>query len=357
MLHLLPKIQARVARLAWRFILGPVAGKIPRNFVFSIQERQHDPQVISHLVERSPISPQETVSWQFPDHYPPWLRRHFVFAPFDAFLMRDVVVGPTSGAVWTPEGLVFGESIGSLNKALTFGKVLPDLCSKSIRLNHLNGDDRVVFIPAPPVSYFHWVCEVLPNLLRLVSLHPHARLVTAPDRPRYVDESIRVVFGRDFCSQQVTVARRPLRVPQAAFATMPAASGFVRPEDALLVRKTVLSQVITAENKKTGRKIFISRRGTKARAIADQNHLEQSFSQDGYELVQLEKLPWADQVRLFANAESIAGLHGAGFANILFAPSHCSIHEIFPEGYCNDCYARLAESLGMVYRYSLVNDQ
>ena len=357
MLHLLPKIQARVAQLAWRFILGPVAGKIPRNFVFSIQERQHDPQVISHLVERSPISPQETVSWHIPDQFPPWFRRQFIFPAADFFHMRDVVIGPTSGVVWTPEGLVLGESIGSLNKALTFGKVLPDLCSKSISLHHLNGDDRVVFIPAPPVSYFHWVCEVLPNLLRLVSLHPHARLVTGPDRPRYVDESIRVVFGNDFGSQKVTVARRPLRVPQAAFATMPTASGFVRPEDALLVRKTVLSQVITAENKKTGRKIFISRRGTKARAIADRNRLEQSFAQDGYELVQLEKLPWADQVRLFANAESVAGLHGAGFANILFAPPNCSVHEIFPEGYSNDCYARLAAGLDIAYQYSIAKER
>jgi hypothetical protein len=352
---LLPRVRTRLARLIWRFILGPIAGNMPGNYVFSINDRKHDPKISRHLVATNALNKSTAYCWDFPDEYPSWFHRDFVFPSEDVFLMRDVVVCPYSGGVWTPEGLVLGESIGSLNKALTFGKALPDLCCSPVTLTLPHDAAVQIHIPAPPVSYFHWMCEVLPNLIRLVSLYPQARLCTAPDKPRYVDESLRVVFGHEFCSQKIIESRRPLRVSQAAFVSMPTSSGFVRPDDASAVRKAVLDKLSKTEAATTGQKIFISRRGTKARAIPDQDSLEQQFVQDGYRIVQLETMPWVEQVRLFANAESVAGLHGAGFANILFAPSNCSVHEIFPEGYCNDCYARLAESLGMVYRYSLAN--
>jgi len=355
MQYFLPKLKTHLAKTAWRLLLGPVAGKMPSNFVFSIEEKQHDPQVANHLVEKTPIFPQITTNWSIPEHYPPWFRRQFVFPQLDAFLMRDVVLGPTSGAVWTKSGSVFGESIGSLNKALTFGKVLPDLCNKPARVNPTDYDDQDVFLPAPPVSYFHWLCEVLPNLIQLVSLYPQARLVTALERPRYVDESLRLIFGDNFLSERIVTAQRPLCVPIAAFATMPTASGFVRSEHALALRKAVLDKLSKTEASTTEGKIFVSRRGAKARAISDQDSLEQTFERNGYKIVQLQTMPWLEQVKLFANAGSVAGLHGAGFSNIIFSPHNCSIYEIFPESYFNDCYARLAEGWGMAYKYSLAN--
>jgi hypothetical protein len=354
---LLPKVRTRLARLGWRLILGPVAGNIPRNYVFSINDNKCDPKISRHLASTNALHKPLAYCWNFPEEYPSWLHRDFVFPRVDAFLMRDVVIGPTSGAVWTPEGLVFGESVGSLNKALTFGKVLPDLCCTPVSLKQTHDAGHQVYIPAPPVSYFHWVCEVLPNLIRLVSQHPQSRLVTAPERPRYVDESLRVIFGHDFCSENIIESRRPLQVPQAAFASMPTSSGFVRPDDAVTVRNTVLSKLNNSEDSTSRRKIFISRSGSKARVIADQNRLEQKFRDDGFELLHLEKMLWKDQVCAFANASTIAGLHGAGLANIIFAPSTCSVHEIFPLSYRNDCYARLGETFGMHYRYRVVGKE
>jgi capsular polysaccharide biosynthesis protein len=223
-------------------------------------------------------------------------------------------------------------------------------------VNPTDYDDQDVFLPAPPVSYFHWLCEVLPNLIQLISLYPQARLVTALERPRYVDESLRLIFGDNFLSEKIVTAQRPLCVPIAAFATMPTASGFVRPEHALALRKAVLDKLSKTEAATTGRKIFISRRGTKARVIPDQDSLEQKFVQDGYRIVQLETMPWVEQVRIFSNAESVAGLHGAGFSNIVFSSDNCSIHEIFPVGYFNDCYCRLCTAIGRKYDYSIANN-
>lgn len=137
---------------------------------------------------------------------------------------------------------------------------------------------------------------------------------------------------------------------------MPTSSGFVRPDDALGVRNAVLGKLCNTSDAKTDRNIFISRRGTKARAIPDQDRLEQKFLDDGYELLQLENMSWTDQVNAFASASTIAGLHGAGFANIIFAPCTCSVHEIFPPSYRNDCYARLAETFGMDYQYIVAGE-
>jgi hypothetical protein len=102
---------------------------MPRNYVFSINDNKHDPKISRHLAATNSVHKPLAYCWDFPEEYPSWFHRDFVFPSEDTFLMRDVVICPYSGGVWTPERLVLGESIGSLNKALTFGKALPAITS------------------------------------------------------------------------------------------------------------------------------------------------------------------------------------------------------------------------------------
>ena len=60
-----------------------------------------------------------------------------------------------------------------------------------------------------------------------------------------------------------------------------------------------------------------------------------------------------DQINLFSNARIIIGPHGAGLSNMIWASLPCEIIEIFPHNFFNDCYARLAKSLGFGYEYVL----
>jgi len=71
-------------------------------------------------------------------------------------------------------------------------------------------------------------------------------------------------------------------------------------------------------------------------------------------VVVAETLDLADQIKLFSSAGGIVGLHGAGLANMIWAPPGCRIVELFPPGVFNDCYGRLALTCGHSYRYEVL---
>jgi capsular polysaccharide biosynthesis protein len=98
------------------------------------------------------------------------------------------------------------------------------------------------------------------------------------------------------------------------------------------------------------RRIYISRRGR--RKVLNEDALVVRLSRHGFEVVDPESLPFAEQVELFYDAEIVVGTHGAGLTNLLFA-DRARVIEIFPTSRVFPHYALLAASLGLSYRYVL----
>ena len=57
-----------------------------------------------------------------------------------------------------------------------------------------------------------------------------------------------------------------------------------------------------------------------ARALENNDAVEQLFQEEGFTLVSPESLGWRDQIALFQNAKIVAGEHGSAMKNMLFAP-------------------------------------
>ncbi len=87
--------------------------------------------------------------------------------------------------------------------------------------------------------------------------------------------------------------------------------------------------------RKKARRIFISRAGGNRRCILNEEELLPILKRRGFEIFALEKLSFAEQVALFRDAEYVVAPHGAGLANLVFAPSSCRVLEIFaPRSTC-----------------------
>jgi hypothetical protein len=71
-------------------------------------------------------------------------------------------------------------------------------------------------------------------------------------------------------------------------------------------------------------------------------------------VVDLEKLSTLEQISLFSHAEIVAGLHGAGFANIVFAQPGAVVFELHSDAEIKSTYATMARSLGLKYRTALL---
>ena len=79
------------------------------------------------------------------------------------------------------------------------------------------------------------------------------------------------------------------------------------------------------------RKIFIDREfdsNLSARKIINNNEVKKTLNKLGFKTITLSKYSFAMQTKLFNNAKFVVGLHGGGFANIVFSKPGTKIVEI-----------------------------
>lgn len=99
------------------------------------------------------------------------------------------------------------------------------------------------------------------------------------------------------------------------------------------------------------RRVYVSRRKMKHARIVNESDLEPVLGARGFEIVTPEELTMREQVKLFAEAAFIAGPHGSGLTNILFAPSGSRILDIFDRGNPRYVFRAMTSALGQSYWY------
>jgi hypothetical protein len=87
------------------------------------------------------------------------------------------------------------------------------------------------------------------------------------------------------------------------------------------------------------RKLFISRAGHPqiyGRRLLNEAEIAGIASAQGFEIIRNEELSFERQVALFSEASVITGPHGAGFANMVFAPRQAKIVEMIGPRYARE---------------------
>ena len=100
----------------------------------------------------------------------------------------------------------------------------------------------------------------------------------------------------------------------------------------------------------SGRKIFVLREGTHRRALNFSSTEAAKLQDAGFVLLDPAKLNADAQIELFAEAGLVAGIHGAGLANILWCKPGTRVVEIFHPRFQPNCYEILSGRLGLEYR-------
>jgi capsular polysaccharide biosynthesis protein len=198
------------------------------------------------------------------------------------------------------------------------------------------------------VNYYHWVAEILP-LLFLIEAHDPAGdlpIYLGADLPEFVREYLELLRpGRRFVwlDRGVYVAER-LLVP-----TFPGGAEWPAANHLLAVRRNVLSALGLAPRPR--RRLLISRGDALDRRILNEDELLESLSGRGFEHVTLSHLSAVEQIRLFAQAEIVVAPHGAGTANVLFAPRECRVIELIGKNRVAACFMVAASVVGQRYGY------
>lgn len=207
-------------------------------------------------------------------------------------------------------------------------------------------------------NYAHWLLDYLPLASLLREAPPGVKLLVNRDlRPFQTQALTALGIGParlvplEYPSA-VTIARLHLPVCHSS-------AGY--PEDIRLarghldwLRGVMLPAVAPARTLGRGpRRLWVSRRADPPdrRRLLNEEELEAVAGRWGFTPITAQSLTFAEQVRLFAGAEVVAGPHGAGFANLAFAPASCLLIELlgpmFAQRYRADVFFRqIAAMLG-----------
>lgn len=115
---------------------------------------------------------------------------------------------------------------------------------------------------------------------------------------------------------------------------------------------TLRQRLVTEQQPHKRSYIYISRAKCHYRKLANEDQVWPLLRDVGFHKVFLEDMPLAEQIETLSGAEIVLGVHGAGFANILFCQPGTRVIEIQDPDDPNPHFYALASLLGL--KYSLI---
>jgi capsular polysaccharide biosynthesis protein len=193
-------------------------------------------------------------------------------------------------------------------------------------------------------NYYHWITEILPKLELLKNIEYDWIYLPRLIHP-FQYQTI-ALMGID-----------PSKVIEAEQDTYIEADEVIAPSyvsrscyTPLRVAKFLQESFIkfADTNKTFPEKIFISRQKSSYRRVINEDAIFSLFESLGFKRINLEEVPFKEQVQLFNNARFIIAFHGAGLTNLIFCKQNTHVIEIFQE-HEDDTYCYLSQTLNLKY--------
>lgn len=342
---------ARLRIRLWRHLtcrlMGPLSGPIPMaTTIYAPEDVVADTELARHVEDQVMLDPATVVDYAFAGHVPLRFRRSWAFETKALYVLNDVCVSPASGAAWFPHkrGLL-RPSVGSLDRLMRWPGMLHERLLPAEEMS-----TPTPILVHPPVPYYHWLLETLPNTIYGLAHDPAARVLVPPNLPRYVVDGLTLLLGDDDLARRLLTKSNPVRVNRLILAQLEPESRFVRPADVQLVTSTLRARA-DLPDARPSLALYVSRSGSPKRKVENELELEEGLAALGFQIVCCERLSLTEQIRLFSAAGTIVGLHGAGLSNLIWAQPPCQVVELFPWQTFNSCYAHLALMLGLGYDF------
>lgn len=194
-------------------------------------------------------------------------------------------------------------------------------------------------------NYYHWLIDHLPRLALFDPGLDRQLIVNSNLAPFQRDSLAHLGFDEDRLLQidvDEWLAVEDLIVP-----SMLTKSSLMHPAEMVWLRSRFLGGIPTSAGPK---RIFISRRAANHRQLVDEEPLLDLLRRRGVAILQTEGMSVVDQAALFAAAEVIVAVHGAGLANLVFASPGARIIEIDAEGSQRSFFPVMAAMNDLHYR-------
>jgi capsular polysaccharide biosynthesis protein len=198
-------------------------------------------------------------------------------------------------------------------------------------------------------NYFHWTLDALGRLASVSDeLLANCRNVLVPPLDAEFHRSGLLLTGlpRTHVVQEMPVAAtfevERLFVPCSLMADL-------RPHRCLGRYFRSLAKLAGTPTDALPRRCYVARRSSRNRRLMNEEELILALAPLGVAAIELERLPLAEQIALFSQAELIVAPHGAGLANLVYASPGSRLIELHMDSYVNWCFRRLAAACDVGY--------
>jgi len=260
---------------------------------------------------------------------------------FLASIPRARLLGPC-GVVITPDHAIVEESAWTGDGWLEKNRAVVSL---SLPKPETLAGQYFTIASFSAEGYAHWILDALPRLSLLPYLRrSDVKIIVSNTLKPWQAESLNLL-GVD-PEKIIVLNNRHLQLEVLHLPSYIGQPGTIHPIACRWLRRNFVS-------KETGgarRRLYITRRHARRRVV-NESELEPILDRYGFEIIATEKLSFAEQVRLFNQAEAIAGPHGAGLTNIVFAPKDCKVFELFADTCIRAMYYQLTGVIGQSYWY------
>ncbi len=188
-------------------------------------------------------------------------------------------------------------------------------------------------------NYYHWLTDALTRLSHLSFFPADTGILVPAGLPGFARDSLKLL---GLWERACEVEDRHLVVGTHWFSGPGAPSGCVNPLGTRWLRQAFGPEPAVGSGH---RRIFVSRRGT-TRDLINLPEVERELSADGWEVLDPGTLSFREQVETFREARVIAGVHGAGMSNLLWAPAGVRVIELMPDTFRNGCYEAISRVIG-----------
>lgn len=344
-----------------------------RNGVLSTEDRRDLLNADSeYLVEIWDYGPQEIINIQEPTHIgklPEDLSdkvgRWKIDAPFVAHIENAILVGPDAFPIVPNDSYVLEAVEGSSKRATD--AIMRSILNGVLPIRRSPNSEFEVAVPlAGPWSdqFFHWFVEYLPRLLAVRAYLEHSFFdpvyLVPSNRPAWLTRSLELVGlseDRIISWNSDRTKIHHLLLPSLWRHTESTAppEGYVHSPRGIREVSDRLKESIPkgVARDDIGGRLYISRSDAPTRNVVNEKDLHQVLDDYGFDVIHPERWTLDEQIATFAKADVIAGPHGGGLTNTMYA-SDPTVIELFGNN-TNPCYFALFAGSG--WDYGLVNGE
>jgi capsular polysaccharide biosynthesis protein len=181
-------------------------------------------------------------------------------------------------------------------------------------------------------NYYHWMFDIIPKLM-LGKNEANCSKVLLPfgmKRLKYVEETLIIINIEP-------IYLEPAKLYKIKNCKCIKWLGYDNSEQIKFIKNKIINYYnIKLEKKKKW--IYISRSDASFRKINNEISLIKKLKALGFDIIVLSEISWRNQIEIFAQAELVIGMHGAGLSNIIFSSSNTTLIEIRPDISTNICF-------------------